>query len=505
MAFTNKPTYIPEWASTDVYNAETETYNVVAPDDAKKELGWDSYEKPPRNYMNWLQRGNYQWIEYFEQFYEDDHTFVINEIVAEGASGVNIEGITFLDSDILFTSSSITISNQANFENAIERVSANTYKFSDNYRTILVRYGEYDFTACLSGGDTWGQLQTNNVTHLEFERYATITFGNTPGYLNVNTTHCYLKNVIVKGLGTVASAVQYSFLSSAAAVTFDNCVVTTRLSNTNMTGFQGSATASHNLSTRYINCRVTALTSSGNISGFYLCQNMVGCTVNNCACTGTGVLYGFSTCDNISSSQVYTLDSVNGNCAGFYTCNQVSACNVSDIDTSGTGVAYGYHTCSQVSANRASALDSTYQAYGFNVCNQVSGCYAYDIQSTNATANGYVYGFYDCDQISACYAYKLDTNAGACRGFYLCNQISSCKAEDIDSAAANSEGFGYCTQMSSCYATAITGATTAEGFNHCTYGAALNTDEAANAGNDYMDTTDTNITHKFSTMATSWT
>ena len=328
MAFTSKPTFIPEWATDDVYNAETETYNVATPDAAKIELGWDAYEKPPRNYMNWLQRGNYQWIEYFEQFFEDDHTFVINEIVAEGASGVNIEGITFLDSDILFTSSSITISDQTNFKNAIERVSANIYKFKDNYRSILVRYGEYDFTACLSGGDTWGQLQTNNVTHLEFEQGASITFGNTPGYLNINTTRCYLKNVLVKGLGTVASAVQYSFLLSTYGVTFDNCNVMSRLSNTNMTGFQGSATVAHNLSTRYINCRVSALTSSGNISGFYLCQNMVGCTVSSCACTGTGVLYGFSACDSISSSQVFVLDSANGNCAGFYNCNQVSACKV---------------------------------------------------------------------------------------------------------------------------------------------------------------------------------
>jgi len=97
MAFTNKPTYIPEWATDDVYNAETETYNVVTPDAAKIELGWDAYEKPPRNYMNWLQRGNYQWIEYFEQFFDDDNTFRIDAIEPNGASGVTIDGFKILN------------------------------------------------------------------------------------------------------------------------------------------------------------------------------------------------------------------------------------------------------------------------------------------------------------------------------------------------------------------------------------------------------------------------
>lgn len=419
---------------------------------------------------------------------------------------------------------------QASWDAIIERTAANTYQFKDDYKSVFVKVGDYALT--LSGGDTWGQLQTNNVTHLEFECAATITFGNTPGYLNVNTPRCYLKNVTVKGLGTVASAVQYSFLLSAAAVTFDNCVALRRLSNTNMTGFQGSATASHNLSTKYINCRSVELTSSGNISGFYLCQNMVECTVNACACTGSGVLYGFSTCDNISSSQVYSLDSANGNCAGFYTCNQVSACKVFDIDTSGTGVAYGYHTCMRVSACIATDIQSavnvdsygfhtcaqtsgctvsvidatgTGDVYGFLLCVNVSACYAYDLDGADN-----VYGFHSCSQISACYAYDIETTGAGgvdnAVGFISCNQVSGCTATKIDSNAGLSYGFQFCNRISACYATDIDASSgTANGFSTCTYGAALNTNEAANAGNDFMDTTDAAITNKFSTMATGWT
>jgi len=419
------------------------------------------------------------------------------------------------------------VASQASWDAIIERTAANTYQFKDDYKSVFVKVGDYTLT--LSGGDTWGQLQTNNVAHLEFERDAVITFGNTPGYLNVNTTRCYLKNIMIKGLGTVASAVQGSFLLSAAAAVFDNCVVTTRLSNTNMTGFQGSATAFHNWSTKYINCRVSTLTSSGNIFGFYLCQNMSGCTVNDCACTGTGVLHGFSTCDNISSSQVYILDSANGNCAGFYTCNQVSACKVSDIDTSGTGVAYGYHICMQVSASMATDIQSAvnkntsgfYQctqvsgctvsmidatgvgfAYGFRNSYQISACYSTDIDSPAGNA----YGFLNCHRISACYAFDIDSSSETAYGFYSCDQISACCASDIDSDTKNAYGFYGCDQISACYVSDIDSSSgTAEGFHNCTYGAALNTDEAANAGNDYMDTTDAAITNKFSTMATAWT
>jgi hypothetical protein len=97
MAFTNKPTYIPEWATDDVYNAETETYNVATPDAAKIELGWDAYEKPPRNYMNWLQRGNYLWINYFNQFFGDSHELLVDVIEPNGASGVTIDGVLCKD------------------------------------------------------------------------------------------------------------------------------------------------------------------------------------------------------------------------------------------------------------------------------------------------------------------------------------------------------------------------------------------------------------------------
>jgi hypothetical protein len=360
---------------------------------------------------------------------------------------------------------------QASWDAIIERTAANTYQFKDDYKSVFVKVGDYTLT--LSGGDTWGQLQTNNVTHLEFERGAAITFGNTSGYLNINTMSCYLKNVLIKGLGTVASAVQYSFLLSAGVVVFDNCVATTRLSNTNMTGFQGSATASHNLSTRYINCRVSGLASSGNISGFYLCQNMAGCTVASFACTGTGVLYGFSTCDNISSSQVYTLDSVNGDCAGFYNCNQVSACKISDIDTSGTGVAYGYHTCSQVSACIATDIQSAVDndTYGFANCNQTSACTASVI---DATGSGDAFGFANCNQTSACYANDIDSTGGAtgyAYGFHTCYGISACYANDIDSSGG-----------------------TAYGFVSCTNGSSIRTSETNNPTNTYMDSNDAQTT-----------
>lgn len=141
MAFTDKPTYIPEWASTDVYNAETETYNVATPNAAKIELGWDAYEKPPRNYMNWLQRGNYQWIEYFEQFFDDDHTFRINTIEGEGATGVNIEGVIILDG-----TATGALTGNATTANGINETGA----ASGVVHTKIIEIGDWDMDSTLS-------------------------------------------------------------------------------------------------------------------------------------------------------------------------------------------------------------------------------------------------------------------------------------------------------------------------------------------------------------------
>jgi hypothetical protein len=60
MSVETKPDALPKWAPTP-----SDPSYVVAPSDAKQELGWIG-EKPPFQWFNWLQLKTYQWLKYFE-------------------------------------------------------------------------------------------------------------------------------------------------------------------------------------------------------------------------------------------------------------------------------------------------------------------------------------------------------------------------------------------------------------------------------------------------------
>ncbi len=72
MALT-KPTKFPQWATdangndNDVVNPTSGQNNVVEPPAAKKLLGWDFKEKPPRNWFNWLARLTAQWLKWLDE------------------------------------------------------------------------------------------------------------------------------------------------------------------------------------------------------------------------------------------------------------------------------------------------------------------------------------------------------------------------------------------------------------------------------------------------------
>lgn len=109
MAKSAKPTFIPEWARNDTTDPVLGTANVVEPSEAKKDSGWDPYEKPPRNWMNWLQRGAHLWIDYFNQFFTATHQFKIDEILEEtSAAGVTIDGVVCKDGNVTASGTVIT-------------------------------------------------------------------------------------------------------------------------------------------------------------------------------------------------------------------------------------------------------------------------------------------------------------------------------------------------------------------------------------------------------------
>jgi hypothetical protein len=323
------------------------------------------------------------------------------------------------------------VNSQATFQNAIERVGANQYKIKSAYKSIYFRNitGGYSMPSAASslssGVDSWGYLETNACTHLEFENGGSLNMSSQQGYIEVNTADCYLKNVHVTGDGTAAQ-IEKSFLLNNVRVTYDNC----RCSNRNadgaivtMNGFEASGTFLHNITSKYINCTAYTLDAVNTAVGFNGSMNMTNC---------------------IS----YDIDSSSGSGVAFSACLNLSSCVAYDID--GTA------------------------AQGFASCEQMAGCYAFQVTAATGEASG----FDNCDKISASYATDIDTAGGAGNtyGFTNCDTISACQASDIDSAGGN-----------------------AEGFNDCNYGASLFTGEAANSGNDWIDSADPQIVNQVST------
>lgn len=62
----DRPEKMPRWATEDRFSEITNNNNVVEPTESKKNVGWDPFEPPARNYFNWLGRLTYQWIEYLD-------------------------------------------------------------------------------------------------------------------------------------------------------------------------------------------------------------------------------------------------------------------------------------------------------------------------------------------------------------------------------------------------------------------------------------------------------
>lgn len=365
------------------------------------------------------------------------------------------------------------ITTQAQFDAIIEEVSGNQWQFIDAVRSVIFSY--------LAGGyqmdDDDDYLETNNCKSIEMRGGAFIDFNAGIGYLSINTNDCYLRNVDVQGNGSSGAVVQ-SYLLNAYRVIYDNCKCSNRLSSVDMVGFQGSGTAAHNITSKYINCSAYALDGADKVYGFKDCYNLQNCLAYDIDGTGDWT-FGFYTCQQLSTCIAYDIDNTALKSWGFYLCKQMSACQANNINSSGDA-AYGYSFCEQISGCRAELITSSADiAQGFDECYQITGCIADDIDTTSGT--GSAYGFEGCQAISGCRAIDVDADSGDAYGFNACYCITSCFADDIDSVSA-----------------------TAYGFRFITYGAALYTNEPNNTNTDWIDSGDAQITNQYSCPAI-WT
>jgi hypothetical protein len=443
----------------------------------------------------------------------------------------------------------LVIASQVVFNSMIERIGANHYQIKTQYKSIFVKQiiGGYNCTTWLSGGDSWGYLDTNECNHIEFEAGTYIACTNTAFYLNVNTDNAYLKNIWIKGDNTVG-AVTKSFQLNAPHVRFYNCKSTNRFSSTSINGFQGSATAAHNDTSSYDACSiVNQSNNAGNSNGFYLCKNIMNSYVDTLTGTiASTLLSGYNNCANLINCNVWNLLNVTIS-YGMYECERINNANIEYISGSvGYGL-YKTHRCTNVNISSITGsttigvgayqsnyltnikvngiTSTTLTGYGLYQCDYIVACTVETMLTIGGIGNC---GFYDCDDVSSCYAsfttdglaYGFQNCNGltSCRtlniisttddayGIYACHQISGCRVESTahTGGVAGKSAFAIasCTYVSSCYTLDTTtngGGGVAVGFYTCSYIAASYPNDNDNTFNNYVDTDDASITNKYST------
>lgn len=299
----------------------------------------------------------------------------------------------------------LVVNSQTDFNNVIERAAANQYKIKDGiyaltFKPLVGGYKMYGGTSPLSGGDTWGYIQTNQCTKLKFDTGTYIDYGLTIGYIDCNTPSLRAKNIYVKGDDTgAAAAIIQSFLISANDVKLDGCITSNRYSNVPFYAFKGSNAYRENST---LNCRVHSIKNDTNfIRAFDSIRHLRGCNIYDInSSTAFALLidgcYSVIDCSihNIIADIIIACSSkiikgtwlynINGNSStvGFQG-GEIMGCHAEQITDIG-GTAYGFDGGGAVGGNRFMGCHAISCDNGFNNGRQIIGCYA---QSN--TTNGF--------------------------------------------------------------------------------------------------------------------
>lgn len=367
------------------------------------------------------------------------------------------------------------IKSQEDFNFIIDRVAANQYKIKDNFKSIYFRFllNGYQMSGVLSGGDTWGYIETNDCKNLIFEEDAFIDFNATPGYLEINTDNCYLQNTWIQGDGAIPAAIQRSFLLNALHVLFLNCKTSNRKSNVLFNCFEGSANSNQRQTTKYIGCHVFDIATNNEVRAFYNIENIISCIVKDIS-TSVLIVYGFHTCSSITAGRVQNISSTGTHVIAFYNGTKI-ADSLAFLLVSTSGVSHGFqnfakltncsakgfdavieangfYECSDLSSCNTEGLDcTTGDSVGFNLCKQLASCYVFNLRSLSGTVGHDAIGYKECRNITGSYAYQiLQTSNGLAAGFENCIDISGCEVNDIDATNGNAYGLFNCEEISAC-------------------------------------------------------
>lgn len=72
---------LPRWATVDVISPQSGLNNVIEPPESKKNVGWQTFEMPARQFFNFLHRSTYEYLNYH-------HYLLNNRFTTKDGDGV---------------------------------------------------------------------------------------------------------------------------------------------------------------------------------------------------------------------------------------------------------------------------------------------------------------------------------------------------------------------------------------------------------------------------------
>jgi len=73
---------LPRWATVDTESTISGINNVIEPPESKKNVGWNTFEMPARQFFNFLARSTYEWLNYHNYLLQDRFTTTDGDGVA---------------------------------------------------------------------------------------------------------------------------------------------------------------------------------------------------------------------------------------------------------------------------------------------------------------------------------------------------------------------------------------------------------------------------------------
>ena len=301
---------------------------------------------------------------------------IVNVILGEGiplktaATETSLQLKEAIDKKVGGSVYNATVTEQIEFNAIFTRVSANEYKINDGIKSLLIAPNAtgYLVSGILSGGDSWGNIKTNECARFTMWNGANIHFSNFQGHVHFETANAINEGIIIAGQGTVGSLISESFKIGNSNMTFINCKTRNRRSDiVDFAGFRGTGVASIDDTVKFIGCSVFQLISGVKIYGFKDCKNLTACSVVNLESFNDSAI-GFSDAYSMSACVAdQLLSRGSGDAIGFSNCLNASGTNYAkNLAALGSGTAREFYQCGFKVDENSIAVDALTGHVGVN-------------------------------------------------------------------------------------------------------------------------------------------